>query len=79
MDREFIADIARPPMGRIGLQNLYVILSRATSFDKLIILRPFDDETFVAQPNDNLEAVDRWLEERNEQFKSEYECSRRNG
>ena len=78
MESGFIADIARPPTGRMGLQNLYVILSRATSFDKLAILRPFDDKVFVEDPDDNLDALETRLEEKNQEVQSQYEHGRGN-
>ena len=53
----------RPPTGRIGLENIYVILSRISSWDDLAILRPFEESILQRVPDEGLTAYDEFLEQ----------------
>jgi hypothetical protein len=65
----FIPDLKKPPTGKLHLENIYVILSRATSWDNMAILRPFEDSILQSQPDDSLIAYDEYLQTRNEMTK----------
>jgi hypothetical protein len=49
---KFIVDIRKPLTGRLGLENLYVILSRATYWENIAILRLFDVSIFASKENE---------------------------
>jgi len=53
----------RPPTGRLGLENIYVMLSRISSWDGLAILRPFEDSVLQGVPDERLDAYDEFLEQ----------------
>ena len=53
----------RPPIGRIGLENIYVMLSRISNWDDLAILRPFDVSVLQGIPDERLSAYDEFLEQ----------------
>ena len=58
-----ILDMKRPPTGRLGLENIYVMLSRISSWDGLAILRPFEDSVLQGVPDERLDAYDEFLEQ----------------
>jgi hypothetical protein len=60
-----LADVARPPSGRIDLFNLYVTLSRSSGRDTIRLLRDFDDEMFLTQHDPALQIEDDRLERLN--------------
>jgi hypothetical protein len=55
--------VKRPPTGRIGLENIYVILSRISSWDDLAILRPFEECVLQRVPDKRLSAYDEFLKQ----------------
>jgi len=57
-----ILDMKRPPTGRLGLENVYVMLSRISSWDGLAILRPFEDSVLQGVPDERLVVYDDFLE-----------------
>jgi hypothetical protein len=70
--KKFIVDIRKPPTGRLGLENLYVILSRATSWENIAILRPFDESIFMSKENEHLRIHDGWLKRQDEMSRYEF-------
>ena len=58
--RNYIIDLKKPPSGLLGLQNIYIMLSHASSWDDFAILRPFEDKIFRTQ-------LDPYLEKYNEE------------
>jgi hypothetical protein len=58
-----ILDMKRPPTGWIGLENIYVMLSRISSWDDLAILRPFEESVLQRVPDERLTAYDEFLEQ----------------
>jgi hypothetical protein len=58
-----ILDMKRPPTGRIGLENIYVMLSRISSWDDLAILRPFEESVLQRVPDERLTTYDEFLEQ----------------
>lgn len=44
LNRKFIIDLHKPPTGKLDIQNIYVMLSRAVSLDDVLILRDYDDK-----------------------------------
>jgi hypothetical protein len=69
---KFIVDIRKPPTGRLGLENLYVILSRATCWENIAILRPFDVSIFASKENEQLRIHDGWLKRQDQMSKYEF-------
>jgi hypothetical protein len=62
----YIIDLRRPPTGKFQLENLYVMLSRATTWNDFAILCDFDDALFRRDDhNEPLELYIRYLEEQN--------------
>ncbi|EPQ59432.1 hypothetical protein GLOTRDRAFT_35056, partial [Gloeophyllum trabeum ATCC 11539] len=71
-----IADIAKPPTGKLSLFNSYVTLSRSHGEDNIRLLRDFDDDIFkqardpfLIQEDARLERLDQrtkewWMEMR---------------
>jgi len=57
-----ILDMKRPPTGRLGLENVYVMLSRISSWDGLAILRPFEESVLQGVPDERLVVYDEFLE-----------------
>ena len=43
----------RPPTGRIGLENIYGMLSRISIWDDLAILRPFEESFLQRVPDES--------------------------
>ena len=69
-----ILDMKRPPTGRLGLENVYVMLSRISSWEGLAILRPFDDSVLQGVPDQRLNiAYDEFLEQMHIDTKSRIE------
>jgi hypothetical protein len=64
--KTFIPDLKKPPTGKLRLENLYVILSRAIDWENMAILRPFEDSILQSQPDEALIAYDEYLQMRNE-------------
>jgi len=64
--RNYIMDLKKPPSGRLGLQNIYVMLSRASSWDDFAILRPFEDKIFQTQLDPYLEKYNQEMIKRDE-------------
>jgi hypothetical protein len=56
-----LADVAKPPSGKLDLFNLYVTLSRSSGRDTIRLLRDFDDVTFLTQHNPSLQMEDNRL------------------
>jgi hypothetical protein len=52
---------------------VYVMLSRAVSWENVAILRPFDAEIFCKLPDEKLEKYDAYLEEMNSETREKYE------
>jgi hypothetical protein len=58
----YIIDLRRPPHGKFTLENIYVMLSRATMWTDFAILCPFDDDLFLKnKPNHELQEYHRYL------------------
>jgi hypothetical protein len=51
----------KPP--RIGLENIYVMLSLISNWDDLAILRPFEESVLQGVPDERLSAYDEFLEQ----------------
>src|SRR5271170_3016672 len=58
-----ILDMKKPPTGRIGLENIYVMLSRISNWDDLAILRPFEESILQGVPDERLSAYDNFLDQ----------------
>jgi len=58
-----ILDMKRPPTGQIGLENIYVMLSRMSSWDDLAILRPFEESVLQRVPDERLSVYDEFLKQ----------------
>lgn len=62
----YVIDLRRPPAGKFQLENLYVMLSRATTWDDFAILCDFDDSLFRRNDsNEPLAAYIEYLDEQN--------------
>ena len=60
----YIIDLRRPPNSRFRLENLYVMLSRATTWSDFAILCPFDDDIFLKnKPNEELQEYNQYLKD----------------
>jgi len=46
--KNFIVDLRRPPDGKLKIENIYVMLSRATEWNDFAILCDFDDDIFCS-------------------------------
>jgi hypothetical protein len=58
----YIIDLRRPPHGKLTLENIYVMLSRATTWNDFAILCPFEDDLFLKnKPNRELRDYHRYL------------------
>ena len=73
-----ILDMKRPPTGRLGLENVYVMLSRISSWEGLAILRPFEDRVLQGAPDQRLVAYDDFLEQMHIDTRSRIEIYCRN-
>ena len=58
-----ILDMKKPPTGRIRLENIYVMLSRISSWDDLAILRTFEESVLQRVPDERLTAYNEFLEQ----------------
>jgi hypothetical protein len=56
-----ILDITKPPTGRFRLENLYVMLSRASNWESVAILKQFDDKIFDMLPDQKLIVYNQYL------------------
>src|SRR5271170_2650779 len=62
----YIIDLRRPPAGKFQLENLYVMLSRAITWEDFAILCEFNDSLFRKNDhNEPLEEFIRYLDEQN--------------
>jgi hypothetical protein len=62
-----ISDLRKPPDGKFGLENIYVMLSRATTWDAFAILCPFEDRIFTdCKINVELEQYNEFLDQQSE-------------
>jgi hypothetical protein len=59
----YIVDLRKPPDGKFKLENLYVMLSRATTWEAFAILCPFEDCIFTeAMVNIELQQYNDYLD-----------------
>ena len=68
----FIVDLQRPPTGSLKLENIYVMLSRASNWEDISILRRFDESIFQAKADETLMEYDKYLQSQNEATKAQY-------
>jgi hypothetical protein len=62
----YIIDLRRPPAGKFQLENLYVMLSRATTWNDFAIPCDFEDSIFRrSDSNEPLERYSEYLQRRN--------------
>src|SRR5215469_16172458 len=57
-----IADVAKPPYGRLSLFNMYVALSQGRGRENIQLLRGFEEETLMKDHNADLMIEDGRLE-----------------
>jgi hypothetical protein len=70
---KFMVDIKKPPRGPFRLENLYVILSRASCWEDIAILRQFDPTILQGEPNQQVVRHDKQLDFCNTLTKERYE------
>jgi len=71
--KNFILDLDKPPTASLKIGNIYVMLSRVSSWNDVAILRPFNESIFHSAPDAALLAYDEYLEQQNEDTKKELE------
>ena len=70
---KFILDLEKPPTSTLNLENIYVILSRASDWENLAVLREFDEKIFDGHPKEKLMEYDKKLKLLNQLTKAVYE------
>jgi hypothetical protein len=67
--KTYIADLKKPPTGKLMLENIYVMLSRATSWEEVAILRPFEESVLQSIPDQRLMSYNQYLKSQDEATK----------
>jgi hypothetical protein len=66
----YIVDLRKPPDGKFKLENIYVMLSRATTWEAFAILCPFEDRLFTdCKVNLELEKYNDFLDQQSKASK----------